>query len=329
MSDVPPSPETPPAGHACAQCGAPQDEHQQICVECGTPVPRDRRGRWLGRGLPTTALALLVALVIASAAYGLSMDLNSGPDGARPRVAAGAPGPAPAPPAPPAGPVAAAPPGSTPAKPVTPPPASAAAKPAAPAAPAPPAGSAAAAAGNSASTGGSASGSSVGAKPHRHTSSKTHHSSQPSSIAQGDSPFSATLYDPFGDGDEHSGTTGRAVDGKLSTAWTTANHPGGLGKAGVGLVLDTGGYQSWSAIGIQTNTPGFDVSIYSTARSTPPADGPQAAGWRLEGKSKGVARQQKVPVNGATPEPSYYLVWITKLPAGSSHAGFSELTLLR
>jgi hypothetical protein len=118
------------------------------------------------------------------------------------------------------------------------------------------------------------------------------------------------------------------VDGSAHTAWTSANHAGGLGKPGVGLVVESGGYQSYSALGIQTATPGFSVSIYSTDQSSPPAGGPDAAGWRLEGTKRGVAKQQKVSMKGANAQPQYILVWITKLPSGRPRAGLSEISLL-
>jgi hypothetical protein len=114
----------------------------------------------------------------------------------------------------------------------------------------------------------------------------------------------------------------------VRTAWTTADHPGGLGKPGVGLVLEAGGFQSYSAIGIQTATPGFKVEIYSTSASNPPAGGPSAAGWRREATKSGVKKQQRIALKGATAEPTYVLVWITTLPAGKSRAGLSEISLL-
>jgi hypothetical protein len=165
----------------------------------------------------------------------------------------------------------------------------------------------------------------VPAKPVRHHTN----SNQPT--WQGDPPYSATLFDPAGSGtDEHAGAARLAVDQKLNTAWTSGDHPGGLGKPGVGLTVETGGYQSYSALGLDTAMPGFNVSIYSTDQSSPPTAAPDAAGsgWKLEGKQKGVSSHQRVGVHGATAQPSYYLVWITKLPAGKSHAGVSEITLL-
>jgi hypothetical protein len=149
-------------------------------------------------------------------------------------------------------------------------------------------------------------------------------------VASADPPYSAALYDPYGSGNpsEHASAAPRAVDGKVSTAWTTADHPGGLGKPGVGLVVETGGFQSYSALGIQTATPGFAVSIYSTDASTPPPGGPDKPGWKLEATRGSVAKQQRVDLKGATAQPQYLLVWITKLPPGKVRAGLSEISLI-
>lgn len=281
---------------------------------------------------------MFAVLIVASAAYGLTADF--GREQNRVRQLALAPKPA-VPPAtptpPPATPPSTAPPPTTPpaapgsTPPPTPPASAPAPKPAAPApSPAP----------NAAST----SGTPTPTAPHHSTPShhsssppvkarsrRRHHTtSSPGWIAQGNQPYSATLYDPYGSGstDEHGGDAGKAVDAKSSTAWTTADHPGGLGKPGVGLVVETGGYQDYSALGIQTATPGFSVSIYSTDASSPPAGGPDKPGWKLEATKGSVAKQQRLSLKGATAQPQYLLVWITKLPAGKPRAGLSEISLI-
>jgi type IV secretory pathway VirB10-like protein len=320
----------PVPARACPECGAAQDEHQEMCVECGAAAPRPRGPR-LRRIAQPLALAIFAVLVVASAAFGVTS--NFGGDSVHTQALAAAQPPAPAPaatpppaaapaPAPPAPPTTPAPPASTPApappKPstTTPTPASAA-TPAAPATP-------------------PASSGSPSSTPSQHHSSpsstpaRSHHqSSAPAWLSQGDQPYSATLHDPYaGNGDEHASKAGLAVDGKAKTAWTTADHSGGLGKPGVGLVIEAGGYQGYSGLGIQTATPGFDVQVYSTDQSNPPAGAPDAGGWKLEGSRSTVAKQQRVSLKGANAQPQYLLVWITKLPAGKTRAGLSELSLI-
>jgi hypothetical protein len=321
--------EAPPA-RACHQCGARQDECQEICVECGAAVPHGRNtGARLRNAARPLALATFATLIVTSAAYGLTA--NAGLDDAAVKVADGPPPAAPAAPAPPpAAQPAPAPPAPTPpADPAPPAPADSApaappapkADPApAPAAPAP----AAPAAPSTPSTpshhqgGGNNNDGSTHARPRN-----------PAWLSEGDQPYSATLYDPYGTGeDEHASTAPRAADGSARTAWTTADHPDGLGKQGVGLVVEASGYQEYSALGIQTATSGFAVSIYSTDAADPPQGGPDQPGWKLEGSKASVAKEQRIALKGATANPHYLLVWITKLPAGKTRAGLSEISLL-
>jgi hypothetical protein len=314
------SPTEPAPPRACAHCGAPQDEQQQICVDCGT-VTRPRRGSRLRPALRPLALSVFAILVVTSAAYALTVDAGRSSGGLAEVAAAppttttpAAPAPATTPaPAPAEDPPAA--PEPTPKPKPDPAPATAATpEPATPApSPAP-----------SSPTPSPRPAPDRPARPH-----EPRHPARPAWLKQGDQPYSATLHDPYGDGtDEHSGTTDRAVDGKAATAWTTADHPGGLTKPGVGLVIEASGYQSYSALGIQTATPGFSVSIYSTGQSDPPATGPDDGGWTLEGSKAGVAKEQRIALKGATAQPQYLLVWITKLPAGKPRAGLSEVSLL-
>jgi hypothetical protein len=335
---VPEAAETSEAPlRACPDCGAALlDERQEMCVECGAAVAPEpgaaRRFRW---ALRPAALGVFATLMVASAAYGLSSNLGDDPSVVDQVAAAPPPvGAASTPAAPPAGAPAEAAAAPAPAKPVAPAPSPAAA-PAAPASPSTASPSAAPAPGHSGSGGGSGDGSgSGGSHPHDYSGSPARHDpkhpqTRPSWLGGADQPYSARLYDPYGDGtDEHSAAAPKAVDGHVRSAWTTADHPGGLGKTGVGLVVEAGGYQSYSAIGIQTDTPGFKAEIYSTDAPEPPQGGPSAAGWRREGANSTVKKQQRIGMKGATGQPSYVLVWITTLPAGKSRAGLSEISLL-
>jgi hypothetical protein len=331
MSDPP---LTDPAPlRACSACNAPLDERQEMCVECGRPTPAEDNGR-LKRALPTLSVAGFAVLFAASAAYALTAggagnvrDLGLGKPPAPPAVASAGPTPsnttpAPAPPAAPSPPAGKAEPAPGPA-----PEKSASGKPktAAPA-PTPSTGSSG---GTNPSTGGSAPrhNGSVPARSHP----PRHHGGTkgPAWVAGADAPYSAFVYDPNGTGaGERRSAAPRAIDGRTSTAWSTANHPGGLGKPGVGLVVEAGGYQSYSGLGIQTATPGFSASVYSTDDGSPPSGNPNSSSWRLEATKRSVARQQLVGLKGATAEPRYLLIWITKLPPGKPRAGLSEISLV-
>jgi hypothetical protein len=321
-------PEAPPTDQkpllACLECGAPlQDEHQEMCVECGAAVTCESRAPRLRRVLSPVALGGFATLMVASAAYGLISNFGGDTPAIADKVAAAPPATA-APPAPAPAPAAA----PTPAAPSAPAPA---AKPPAPAPAAEPADPAPepAAKPKPDPTAQPASPTTSPPPSRAHSAPAPAAAPEPSPTGGGDQPYSAALYDPYGDGtDEHSAAAPKAVDGRVRTAWTTAEHPDGLGKPGVGLVLEAGGYQSYSAIGIQTAKPGSDVEIYTTDASDPPAGGPSAAGWRRVAVKRGVKKQQRIAMRGGTGEPTYVLVWITTLPAGKSQAGLSEIALL-
>ena len=334
MTDVAPTPVAPPA-RACHECGAPQDERQEICVECGAAVARGRSPR-IARALRPISLVAFAVLVVTSAAFGITA--SSGREGGKISTIASAP-PQPATPPPPA-PPAPAPAPSPP--PTTPAPAPAATPEPSPAPPSPapaPSGGAPAPEPSAPSGPSGGSGSPAPKHTHRHHHStdntyarprhRHHRAPRPGWISQGDQPYSAALYDPYANGvDEHGGTAHRAVDGNRTSAWTTGDHPGGLGKPGVGLVVEASGYQSYSALGIQTATEGYAVEIYSTDQPDPPAGGPDQPGWKLEGSRSKVAKQQRIALKGANGQPQYLLVWITKLPARGVRAGISEISLL-
>jgi hypothetical protein len=306
-----------------------------MCVECGYATPAADGSR-IRRALPTLSLAGFAVLLAASAAYGLTagragnvrdLGLDKPPP---PAVASAAPTPSTTTPGP-TGPDAPSPPASKPAPPAggaapkhgaTPSTKPKAASPT-PAAPSPSSG------GTSSPPGGSTPShhGSVPARshPHRHHGGKK----GPSWLTGADAPYSAFVYDPNGSGaGEHSAAAPRAIDGRTRTSWTTASHPGGLGKPGVGLVVEAGGYQSYSGLGIQTATPGFSASVYSTDESSAPTGNPSSSAWRLEATKRSVARQQLVGLKGATAEPRYLLIWITKLPPGKPRAGLAEISLV-
>jgi hypothetical protein len=319
----------PPPARACSACGAPQDERQEICVECGHAA--EPRERWrIRRALPTATLAAFAVLLAASAAYGLTAGgannvadpgLAESKKPAVPDAVATAtpppaattsttPAPAPVPPA------TATPPPTTPSQPAKV--AKTAPKPAT----------------TTPSTPSSTSSTNSGTSGGHHTSttpSKPHHThhhtpSTPSWVASGDPPFDAAVYDPSGAGaTEHPSQARRTIDQNTKTAWTTGNHSSGLGGSGVGIVVDTGQAQPYTQVGIVTSTPGFNVSVYSSDNNQGSGK-PSANGWKLEGKKSGVARYQRVGLKGG--QPRYLLVWITKLPPGKSAAAISEISLL-
>jgi eukaryotic-like serine/threonine-protein kinase len=120
-----------------------------------------------------------------------------------------------------------------------------------------------------------------------------------------------TGYDPQGTGGEHDADAPKATDHDPATYWQTETYGspdfGGLGKSGVGLVLDAGRPITLSSVTVTSDTPGFSAKIQGGSASTGPfvpdssirtVNG--STTFKLDGKSS-----------------RYYVVWITRLPPGA------------
>jgi eukaryotic-like serine/threonine-protein kinase len=127
-------------------------------------------------------------------------------------------------------------------------------------------------------------------------------------------------YDPPpGDGSEHDGEAGLATDGQDDTRWTTQHYNdgfAGVGKQGVGLVLDAGRAVRLKSLAVTTDTPGFTARVdYGDSEVGPFPN--HAAGART--------------VNGTTTfslgggPARYYVLWLTSLPPGSDVAHVNEV----
>jgi len=133
-------------------------------------------------------------------------------------------------------------------------------------------------------------------------------------------------YDPFGNGPENDTAVEDAIDGDgANTYWETEQYPGGdLGKDGVGLVLRTATAESARSLLLRTPTPGFATTIYA-ARDTIPGGVP--GGWTELASDKSVDSTTRLKLATDGKRFRYYLVWITKLPAGEQSAKISNLKL--
>jgi len=123
--------------------------------------------------------------------------------------------------------------------------------------------------------------------------------------------LSATrAFDPSGDGAEHDGYASRATDGNPQTYWDTEHYRDGLGKPGVGLVLDAATAKKVGSITLHSSTPGFTAEILAgnTVGSTPP---------HVDSTPQTVGGTTTFDLQGTTPF-RYYIVWITNLGTNSS-----------
>jgi hypothetical protein len=117
-----------------------------------------------------------------------------------------------------------------------------------------------------------------------------------------------TAYDPYGSGGEHDADAAHAADGDSSTYWSTEHYSGGLGKQGVGVVLDAGAARTLKTVTVRSDTPGFTAMILTGSSSSGPFVSDSAkqtvgarATFELAGKSG-----------------RYVVVWITDLGANSA-----------
>jgi serine/threonine protein kinase len=116
-------------------------------------------------------------------------------------------------------------------------------------------------------------------------------------------------YDPFGNNkSEHDAEAPKATDGNASTYWETEHYNSGLGKPGVGVVLDAGSSVVLKSITVTTDTPGYTVLI----RAGDSAAGPFAT----DSSSQQVGGRTTFTLKGKRAQ--YYAVWITNL--GPNHS---------
>jgi eukaryotic-like serine/threonine-protein kinase len=131
-------------------------------------------------------------------------------------------------------------------------------------------------------------------------------------------------FDPEGDGVEHSEEVRLAIDGSPSTLWETETYTvGDLQKGGVGLIVHPRAPVAARALDVVTPIPGWDAEVY--ASDDRPDD---LASWgdRL-GSATDVSEEDRIELDTAGQDFSYYLLWITALPEGEQKAAVSELTL--
>ena len=138
--------------------------------------------------------------------------------------------------------------------------------------------------------------------------------------------LSATGFDPEGDRNEKNAQAPRVYDGNPATAWTSEGYGsadfGGLGKKGVGVLLDLGQPTSVSQVAIDLGAGPVDVTVYAATTDT--LDGATVIGTAA-------AANGRIQINAASPMPKaqYVIVWFTKLApdGGRFRAAISEIAL--
>ena len=139
-------------------------------------------------------------------------------------------------------------------------------------------------------------------------------------------PTSATGYDPYGDGSENPELAKLAIDGDVSTAWTTAKYyRADYGKKpGVGLLLDLGKSVSIKTVDVTFTTFGHSGTIFISDNPKPDINTATALGT----VSNSDVTHKFI---GTTPiQGRYVLLWLTKLPRlnnGSFVGGINEIQI--
>jgi eukaryotic-like serine/threonine-protein kinase len=115
----------------------------------------------------------------------------------------------------------------------------------------------------------------------------------------------AASYDPYGNNHtENPQLVPYATDGKPSTAWSTEDYrypDGGLGKAGVGLVLEAPAGAAVHTLTVSSDTPGYTAEIEAGSSATGP--------FSVVSQSQLAGARTTWTLSGATGR--YLLIWIT------------------
>jgi serine/threonine protein kinase len=169
--------------------------------------------------------------------------------------------------------------------------------------------------------------------------SRTHHGTPP--VAQ--TPPKATPHqvllcqtcahdynpDPLsGPPNQNPNLVGLAIDGNPNTAWTTDIYfDGTLGKPGVGLYVDANPGVAAGSMILDTDTPGYAVTIYGRNSPVDPTKfDVGSGGWVKVGSAASVQNHQQIPLSTNGVRYRYYLVWITNL-GGHNQVAINELAL--
>ncbi len=371
FSGGPPAPPVPPEGppdpaapaqpsaqgHTCAHCGAPLQEGQQWCLQCGACEPGSlgERPDWR----PLTVLALLAAFLAAGAAVAGAAALSKHGKAA-PRATALAPthpapgvgGTTPTTPAAPTTPSATGaggtgthtspkgsannllfPPSSTAKPPKLPSPAPTPESSGSSNAPEP---------SGSGESSGSGSGSTTPAKTNTETGTSTNESkSKEGSSGKSEQPNpilldtdAATTYNPSNYPAAGFGDPALAIDGEPSTAWTAQVQPSSFPNMAEGLLINLRGAMKLGSLELATPTRGMTVQVYGATGAKAPVTITEP-GWTQLSRShvlKKKVTHLKLRAEGKTF--GFVLVWIVKAPLASQgtptapgHVGLSEVAL--
>jgi hypothetical protein len=328
--------------HGCGKCGAPLQDGQDWCLQCGTGAPDSLSSRtptWRSAAVILTTLAILVAGA-GTAAYAA---LSKNSPKLKPVTTAVALAPTPTATTPVA-PVTPAASGTATAKIGTP----TTVKPLLPtgtvkppkipliATPAPkiPAVTTPSDSGGSSSTTPS-------------TTKKHSEASVPAGEAQSAEALlldtdAATTYNPYNYAATNFGDPSLAIDGDISTGWTALVEPAVAPKMAEGLVIDLNTSRKLAALALSTTTPGMTVQVYGANGTAPPASIIDPAWTALSPSLVEQKRHVRIRFGGTTAAAKlaaklpyrFIALWISQAPAAFAgtpqapgHVSVNELEL--
>jgi len=296
----------------CTNCGAPLEDGQDWCLQCGTPTPGSLdsgRPNWRSLGVVLVLLALLIAGA-ATAAYAAFKTETA--TGRRTTVPVAQTPPA-----------ATAPPTTPPAT-TTPPPATppvgtpTTITPTVPAPATPPKIPTAASTPTPSSSTPSSTTKAPASTPKKTTPASTPTGAQPPAALLLDTNAAAT-YNPYGYPASRFGDPSLTIDGDRSTAWTAQVEPAVAPRMAEGVVIDLNTAHKLSALELITSTPGMTVQVYGANASSAPSSITSPAWVALSGpKTEPNNRHMHIKLGDATKAFRFVTVWISKAPGASA-----------
>jgi eukaryotic-like serine/threonine-protein kinase len=140
-------------------------------------------------------------------------------------------------------------------------------------------------------------------------------------------PTAANDYDPFGGDGEHHADVSKAIDHNPVTAWTTETYDSGIPttKPGVGLYVNTTNPLAARRLDIISRQSPYSAQVLAASGEFAP---PKIESWTPVSPTVNVNGVSHIPIDTKGKSYRFYLLWITKLPAGGK-GGVNELTLNR
>jgi serine/threonine-protein kinase len=137
----------------------------------------------------------------------------------------------------------------------------------------------------------------------------------------------AHAFNPLGTTPQNPNEAGYAIDSNPNDEWSTVDYYSHvLLEAGVGIYVDAAPQTTARYIRVLTSTPGWNAQFY--ASDTTPSATAWPGDWVQVGSANDITSNDNIPLNTGGVPHRYWLVWITKLPAGGESVGL-KLALYR